>query len=397
MKILHTSDLHLGDTWDSHPRLTDQARVLREILGLCELHNVDMLLITGDIFADRIKGSLSDVARQLLELLRDHLRRGRAVFLLRGNHDDFRFFQLLRILINEMSGQDRWPLVIADLPMVYAVPGHQLQVLALPYLSPGWLERHPPAVEVSPEERVVGLAGVLANYVHLLGKQVDPNLPAIFAAHVLISGTSLSSEKEVEPGYARELVLPPKYLPHFTSYNALGHIHLAQCVEHASKPTWYSGGPERLNLGEQDYKPSVLMVSTPDRPGGEAAVEVIPITTSTPFVRQTINHHESVDAFCQQISSSDPLGILTLADIPIELRSRVEAQIREVAPRLRIEWALQPESIAVDQKVDERTDYHNIPATVNSFLGSAYENQPDKLARLQKAFQRLYETSSEEG
>ena len=133
MKILHTSDLHLGDTWDSHPRLNDQVRVLREILGLCELHNVDMLLITGDIFADRIKGSLSDVARQLLELLRDHLRRGRAVFLLRGNHDDFRFFQLLRILINEMSGQDRWPLVIADLPMVYAVPGHQLQVLALPY------------------------------------------------------------------------------------------------------------------------------------------------------------------------------------------------------------------------------------------------------------------------
>jgi exonuclease SbcD len=393
MNILHTSDLHLGDTWDTHPRLSDRMRVLGEILGLCEQHDVDILLITGDIFADRVKGSLPDVARQFLEMLRDQLARGMAVFLLRGNHDDFRFFQLLRILVNEMAGKDRWPLVIADLPKIYSVPSYPIQILALPYLSPGWLERHPPEAEVSPEERLVGLTGVLANHVHWLGQQVDPKMPAIFAAHVLVSGASYSSEKEVEPGYARELVLAPKYLPHFTSYNALGHIHLAQRVEHTTKPTWYAGGPDRLNLGEQDYQPRVLLVNTPDRPGGEASVEEIPLTTCTPFIRQTLSGLGDLEEFCNRIPAPDPLGILTLADIPVDHRTRAEALIRQAAPRLRIEWALQVGPTNVDQSPGDHLDFYDIPATVGTYLDNAYGKHPEKLVRLRWAFDKLFETA----
>lgn len=395
MKILHTSDLHLGMTWSGQSRLQDQTRVLDEVLDLCEQHDVDLLLVTGDVFADRVEGSLAAVARRFLEQLRRHLAHDRAVFLLRGNHDHFAFFQLLRTLVNELAGEDRWPLIIADIPGIYGIPGHQLQVLALPYMTPSWIEQNPPEIDVTPEQRLTGLTGTLAGYVQWLGQQVAPDIPAIFAGHVLISGAAYNPEKEVEMGYARDLVLEAKNLPHFTSYNALGHIHLAQKVRHTVKPTWYAGGPDRLDLGEQDYQPRVLLVTTPDHPGGEAAVQEIPLTSCTPFLREELRGMDAVQAFCGQVKSPDPLGMLTLSDIPVEARRTVEDQLRQVAPRIRILWAQPPTPVAID-KPGEESNFHNITETVNAYLVKVFKLQPERLERLQEAFQSLWSDPAEE-
>jgi exonuclease SbcD len=396
MKILHTSDLHLGMTWSGQSRLADQMRALNEVLGLCEQHDVDMLLITGDIFADRVEGPLATVARQFLEQLRTHLTRGRAVFLLRGNHDHFPFFQLLGTLVNELAGEDRWPLVIAAVPGIYRVPGYQMQVVALPYMSPTWLEQHPPEIGVTPEERLSGLSGMLAAYVNWLSLQARPDCPAIFAAHILVQGAQYNPEKEVERGYVRELALETKYLPHFTSYNALGHIHLAQLVKHTVKPTWYAGGPDRLDLGEQEYQPQVLLVTTPDHPGGEATIQEIPLTSCTPFIRQTLAGMDAVRDFCYQVGSPDPLGMLTLADIPIDQRRTTEEQIREVAPRLRLQWAQEATPLPVRAQSGEGPDFHDVRGTVDAYLVKALGEQPERLTRLRQAFDTLWNTPVDE-
>src|SRR3712207_895631 len=97
MKLLHTSDLHLGAQWRSVSRADDQTRVLDEVLTLCDQHEVDALLVTGDVFSDRPYEPPARIARRLLERLSDQLRRGRAIVLLRGNHDPLDLFQLMRI------------------------------------------------------------------------------------------------------------------------------------------------------------------------------------------------------------------------------------------------------------------------------------------------------------
>ncbi len=56
MRLLHTSDLHIGASWRGMSRRDDQRRVLGEILGLCDAHAVDALLVTGDVFSDRVEG-----------------------------------------------------------------------------------------------------------------------------------------------------------------------------------------------------------------------------------------------------------------------------------------------------------------------------------------------------
>jgi hypothetical protein len=108
--------------------------LLDEVLDLCVQHEAEMLLITGDIFGDRLEGKLPDIARQFLQRIHDRLQQEQAVFLLRGNHDPFNFFQLLRVILDQWLGPYHVPLVIADLPEIFSVPGKNL--IGLPYLLP---------------------------------------------------------------------------------------------------------------------------------------------------------------------------------------------------------------------------------------------------------------------
>lgn len=385
MRLLHTSDLHLGMLWRGVKRLDDQERVLSEILDLCESCDVDLLLITGDIFADRVQGGHVPLARRFLERLHDRLRQGRAVLLLRGNHDPLDLFGLMRLLAIELAGHERWPLIIADLPRVYAVPGHDLQVVALPYIAPSYLQTQVASSDRPVEERVAGLAGMLGAHMRDLYSQVSPDHPAIFAGHIQVAGAAMT--EDFEGDYGRELWLEPAALPQFTSYNALGHIHRCQAVNGTGKPTWYAGAAERLDVGERDYVPQVLLVSTPETPGGYAEVTQIPLTTCTPFVRVDLDGQDAVERFCGEIVNRTTLGSVTIADVPPAARGIIEKQIHTVAPRIAIQWAL--EELNRPPETEQWPDPHDVPATVRSYLDRAYADQPDRHARLIAAFNSL--------
>jgi exonuclease SbcD len=393
MKILHTSDLHLGDIWRGQQRWGDQMRVLDELLRLCDEHDVDMLLVAGDVFSDRVHARHETVAREFLERLRPHLQRGRAVFLLRGNHDPYALFQLMGLLVQEMAGGDRWPLVIASVPSIYTVPGHDLQVIALPYVWPGWLRSEAFDAEQDPEERVAGLAGLLGQRLDRLCRQADPDVPAIFTAHFTVRGTELAPNIQAESGYHREMLLDPARLPQNTSYNALGHIHLAQPIAGAGKPTWYSGAPDRVDLGERDYTPRAILVETPDTPGGEATIRHLWLESPTPFVRAEAHGHEEVAAFCQQVRGKDPLGEVTLSGIAAAERPAVQALIHEAAPRLQLFWRRLDEPERVPE--EDRADPTDVPHFVRAYLAKAYERQPELRARLEAAFDTLWTEQSE--
>jgi len=391
MKILHTSDLHLGDIWRGIPRWNDQMRVLDEILCLCAEHDVDLLLVAGDVFSDRVQGRHEAVAKRFLEKLRPALQRGMAVFLLRGNHDPFALFDLMGLMMQEMAGGDRWPLVIAALPGVYPIPGRALQVVALPYVGPSWLHEQHFDPEQDPEERVAGLTGQLGMALDWLYHQSAPGVPTIFTAHMTVRGASLTPEVEAESGYHREMMLERERLPDFTSYNALGHIHLTQSLN-AVKPTWYSGSPERVNQGEREYLPCVLLVETPDTPGGAASVRKLYLDSCTVFLNETLRGVDAVAAFCAR-GLRDPLGELELAQIPISERGGVEAQIRVVAPRILFRWQREDEPEPV---VDaNRVDPADVPHFFHAYVEQAYAQQPDQRAKLAAAFDALWSEQAE--
>ncbi len=396
MRLIHASDLHLGASWYGVPRRTDQERVLEEILDLCDKYVVDGLIVTGDVFSDRVEGGRHpQIARRLLEQLRGHLNHGRAVFLLRGNHDPLDLFGLMRLLVTELAGHEHWPLIVADLPGIYHIPGHELQIIALPYITPGMLRDDTALLDLSPEQQLPGLAGLLSLRVQHLYRQASSTLPAIFAGHVMVGGAHLSEEREFEAGYNDELWLESGSLPQFTSYNALGHIHLSQEIMGTGKPTWYAGSPDRMDLGEREYHPQVLLVDTPNTPGGTATVQPIPLTTCTPFIEEELHGMEDVDRLCislEAAGSPDPLGRATIADVPVQSRGPVEGRIRLLAPRLQVRWALEEQALVTPIEWD---DPHDLPTMMSSYLERAYAGREDRRIRLMTAFQSLWGQSDE--
>lgn len=392
MKILHTSDLHFGKRWGGISLLEDQGRVLDEILPLCEHHDVDMLLVAGDVFSDRLDGGrLTEIAQTLLSRLRPLLERGQIVFLLRGNHDPFGLFNLLNFILTEVSGKDSLPLVVASLPGIYKLPGSETEVLAMPYVPPSWLKTQPLPPDSSVEEQLAGLTDLFSLSVRRLCAGVSPGVPSIFTAHTMIDHAELRPDMEVEGSYVRELILHASDLPGSTSYNALGHIHLGQEVRDISKPTWYSGAPNRLDLGEREYHPQVLLVTTPDTPGGVATVKPIPLTGCTTWILAELHGEEAVDSFCRETASGNPVGQVTISNIAPAYRMAVESRIRVEAPRVAIRWAIgTPDETGM---ADEGRNPYDVHGTVRAYLDAAFSHDPARHDRLVSAFQALWSES----
>jgi hypothetical protein len=263
----------------------------------------------------------------------------------------------------------------------------------VPYVPPSWLRTQPLPPDTSPEEQLAGLGGLFSMHVRRLCASASPGVPSLFAAHVMSDHAELRPDVEVEEGYVRELVLHAPDVPQFTSYNALGHIHLGQEVRGTGKPTWYSGAPNRLDLGERDYHPQVLLVTTPDTPGGMATVQPIPITGCTTWVLDELHGEQGVDRFCLEIAGCNPIGQVTIADVSPARQMAVESRLRAEVPRVAIRWAMD----ALDETgvAVEGPNPRDVHGTVRAYLDAAYGNDPARRARLFSAFEALWSSSDE--
>ncbi len=85
MKFLHTSDWHVGKTLQGRSRLDEQEAVLTEIVGLAEQHQVDAVLIAGDLYDTSAPSA--DAQRILIKTLLALAGTGAQVIAMAGNHD----------------------------------------------------------------------------------------------------------------------------------------------------------------------------------------------------------------------------------------------------------------------------------------------------------------------
>ena len=86
MKILHTSDWHIGKRLFSRERLDEQAEVLDEIAAICEEEKVELVLIAGDIFDTYTPGA--EAEELFFKKVKNLAGKDRAVLIISGNHDD---------------------------------------------------------------------------------------------------------------------------------------------------------------------------------------------------------------------------------------------------------------------------------------------------------------------
>lgn len=280
MKFLHTADWHVGKTLKGRPRLDEQREVLSEIVGLARTHDVDAVLIAGDVYDSA--APTADAQRLVVQVLLALARDGIKVLAIAGNHDHGRTFEAYRPLMEvagiELFGQVRPRDKGGVHTFTARSDGASVNVGMLPFLSQRDAVRG--AQLIAPGDNVPARnSGAyeqwVRNFVTHLGEGYDPDGVNLMMAHLTtIGGVQGGGERSAQTIF--EYSVAPTIFPTDSHYVALGHLHRRQEVA-SHCPVHYSGAPLRVDFGEEDYTPSVLLVEA--EPGRPARVTDLELTS----------------------------------------------------------------------------------------------------------------------
>lgn len=264
MRILHTSDWHLGQHFMGKTRQAEHQAFCAWLLEQVRTHEVDVLLIAGDVFDT---GSPPSYAReQYYRLVVDLRDAGCALVVLGGNHDSPAMLGESRSLLAQLGTQ--------VVPGVGLDPAEQVLVLrdrtgqpgailcAIPFVRPR--EVMTSQAGQSAQDKQLSLQQAIAEhyrtlYELALGRReaLGSALPIIATGHLTTVGVSASeSVREIYVGSLE--AFPTSAFPP-ADYIALGHIHRPQKVgglEHIR----YSGSPIALSFDEARQQKEVLLL-----------------------------------------------------------------------------------------------------------------------------------------
>lgn len=268
LRVLHTSDWHLGRALHEEPLLEDQAWALDRLVALAKDERPDVLVVAGDVYDRAVPPA------EAVELLDDVLTRladlRLPVVVIAGNHDSAERLSFGSRLLSARGVHLRGALARAHEPVEIAGKG---LVYALPFVDPDVvrglvgddeIRGHAPATE-----RVVS---------RLRADAASRPLPTVLVAHAFIQGAAQTPESERPIVVGTAGSLPPAAVAGF-DYVALGHLHAAQALSDGIR---YSGSLLKYSFAEAPHVKGALLVEV-ER--GAARARTIPLGARRDVVR----------------------------------------------------------------------------------------------------------------
>jgi DNA repair protein SbcD/Mre11 len=276
MRILHTSDWHVGKVLKGRDRHDEHVAVLGSIVAAAREQDADVVLIAGDLFETAAPGPRAQglVTRTLLALAQD----GRQVIAIGGNHDNQ---SLLDAVYRPLFGQ--LGVHLLGLPKAPGAGGtlrlrtrggEQLTVAALPFLSHRYAIRAAEVLLHEAAEHALDYSRRIAQILTLLTSDFGADSVNVVIAHgTLLGGRRGGGERDVQTGLDYEL--PASIFPATAHYVALGHLHRQQEIA-GPCPMYYSGSPLAVDFGEEGNSPAALLVTA--APGIRADARSVPVS-----------------------------------------------------------------------------------------------------------------------
>jgi DNA repair protein SbcD/Mre11 len=267
MKLLHTSDWHLGRSLYEKKRYEEFAQFLDWLIRFIREEKIDILLVAGDIFDTTTPNN--QVQEMYYKFLAEVPQTGcRHVVITGGNHDSPSFLnaprEILRALhvhmVGDISGNPEEEVIL--LPSASGEP--EAVVCAVPYLR----DRDVRTAEAgeSPEDKkkklIDGISGHYAEVARIALEKTGNlrNVPLIGMGHLFTSGGKTMEGDGVRELYVGTLAyVDEKMFPACFDYLALGHLHIAQKVGN-SEYKRYSGSPIPMGFGEAGQEKKVIVV-----------------------------------------------------------------------------------------------------------------------------------------
>jgi exonuclease SbcD len=272
MRLLHTSDWHLGRSLHRADLRAAQSAFLDHLVEVARAENVGAVLVAGDIY-DRAVPPVDAV-----ELCEDALLRlhdtGAAVVLISGNHDSARrlgfgsgLLEKAGVHLRTRPGALARPVVLTDAHGPVAVYG-------VPYLEPDAVRGELPPAGPGDGEAPRGHAGVLGHAVACIRADAEARSikRRVVMAHGWVTGGTVSeSERDITVGGVGQV--PAELFSGF-GYVALGHLHGQQTIAPHLR---YSGSPLPYSFSEASHRKGSWLVELDG--AGAAHAEQVPAPT----------------------------------------------------------------------------------------------------------------------
>jgi DNA repair protein SbcD/Mre11 len=255
MKVLHTSDWHLGARLGRHSRQPDHLDAIRGLLALAEAEAPDLVVHTGDLFdATRPPYDALDLGLQALS----RLAATAPTVVLCGNHDSPALFRSLDRLAQLGTPRRLW-FVSRPVVLGFEVDGRPVGLACVPFVPPTAIaEVAGGEIGAFEGSYADGIASVNSELLDTAEQHAGPDGVVLYAAHLHVHGAVPGrSEKRMSVG--------DDYATHVSGlhravYAAFGHIHDPQLLPGGTVTGRYAGSLIPIDFGEQHQTKQAVVV-----------------------------------------------------------------------------------------------------------------------------------------
>jgi exonuclease SbcD len=299
MRILHTSDWHLGRPLENISRIEEQREFIDQLCDIADEERIDLVLVAGDVYDSyNPSAAAEELFYHALDRLSDN--GGRAVVVIAGNHDNPERLCAANPLASrngiillgypgsravvDRCGSTKAGVVDSGagwLEVGVSRCDERAVIITLPYPSEARLEQlltketDELKLQRAYSDRVGSIiAGLSCRY-----REDTVNLAV---SHIFVNGGRQSeSERVLQVGGA--LTVEPDVLPVRAHFAALGHLHRPQQVKAAPCPAYYSGSPLAYSFSESDYAKALYIIDAV--PGKPADIRELYLSCGRPLKR----------------------------------------------------------------------------------------------------------------
>jgi exonuclease SbcD len=264
MRILHTSDWHLGRQFHNVSLLDDQCHALEQIVAIIRERQVDVVLVAGDIYDRSVPPA---AAVELLDATVHRICHNLQVplIMIAGNHDGPQRLAFGSRQLAVAGLHVAGPLQHELRPIILNKEGAEVAFYPIPYAEPATV-RQVFEVEVGSHDEAQ------AFLLDQVRRHNGPKRPCVVIGHCFLAGAEVSeSERPLSIGGADQVA--PEHFRDF-AYAALGHLHGPQ--QRGAEHVRYSGSLLKYSFSEERQRKSVTLVELDAQ--GKASIEQVPLT-----------------------------------------------------------------------------------------------------------------------
>lgn len=395
MRILHTSDWHIGRTLYGKKRYEEFEAFLNWLSDVIQQNKIDVLLVAGDVFDT---STPSNRAQELYYrfLCRVVASSCRHVVIVAGNHDSPSFLnapkELLKALNIYVIGSTTESLEEQVLVLKDDQNNPELIVCAVPYLRDRDIRVAEAGESIEDKERKL-IEGIRNHYAAVADlaeqrrKEIGANIPIIGMGHLFTAGGQTVDGDGVRELYIGSLAhVKAEIFPSCFNYLALGHLHVPQKVNN-NEFMRYSGSPLPMGFGESKQQKSICQVEFTTTDASVKLIKV-PVFQKLEQVRGDWKEIKERILELSAINSNAWLEVIYEGDEVIsDLRERMESFISDteieilriknnkIADRMLRQMNEEEtlEELNVYEVFQRCLDAHNIPEEQRPELTNVYQ------------------------